>query len=197
MEYCQQKKLVSSLYLAGIHILLQEKKNEYIFRIDILDTYFEIILWFSILYPFFLPRKRVRSLLPRQLLPPPVRNELENWRKISHPTCNIDVCAQAKSDYLLMNFSYPPCYGPRWKKKASFTYIHNTYRPTYMKKKWSTVWSIMMDFKTNHTYNLYYVLNHIFENAALSYILKLKWRHLSIQIQKRAWSLRSCRSIPI
>ena len=50
----------------------------------------------------FHSRKRVRFPLLLLLLPPVMNLEVyENWQKTSHPTCNIDECAQAKTLSLL------------------------------------------------------------------------------------------------
>ena len=66
----------------------------------LLGAQFEIIKksWVQRFHKFFIIffNSRRRVPFPVLLLLPLVMNEVsENWRKTSHPTCNIDVCAQA------------------------------------------------------------------------------------------------------
>ena len=117
------------------------------------------------------PHSRRRVPFPVLLLLPLVRNEVsENWRKTSHPTCNIDVCAQATKT--IWPWISQTTLLSSLLKKASLlpTYIKKNplNRPKHARSK--ILWALEKKFYQSLTlYTLYYT--HL-KNAALIHDLK-------------------------
>ena len=122
---------------------------------------------------FFNSRRRVP--FPVLLLLPLVMNEVsENWRKTSHPTCNIDVCAQATKT--IWPWISQTTLLSSLLKKASLlpTYIKKSVKPTqarYGVKYFGRIMSFSDGKKILPItpYTLYYT--HL-KNAALIHDLK-------------------------
>ena len=111
----------------------------------------------------FSSHSRRRVPFPVLLLLPLVRNEVsENWRKTSHPTCNIDVCAQATKT--IWPWISQTTLLSSLLKKASLlpTYIKKNplNRPKHARSK--ILWGVWKKNSTNHT--VYFIL-HTFEKC--------------------------------